>query len=295
MASSAHCRCAVGAVAPRPAQLAAVASRPAHTAGSSGAEASTADETVDEPAAAVEGDSATDPPARGSPGDPGVTDCCYIVGEATSDWRRVFQKLLQLERDLWVLLLRIKLKGVDSPVIKPNWVQNTWFGHEVEQWVGLAYLVVLDSNTAAATNRVDAKAALRAIIQHHSFEQVFPLCAHLSSLNRLGVLYASNEAEQLLVGAILQGVANTHAIAALDTKVAALGMSVMGNTHAIAALDTRVAALEMSVAANTRAITEMDNKVNVILSVVQGLPVLEASAVAAAGRPLVHVCAAVAT
>lgn len=165
-----------------------------------------------------------------SPGDSDDRNSCYIVGEATSDWRRVSQKLVQLERDLWVLALRIELKRVArnaSPRLNTSiFVDRIKDGTLAADWFGLAYILILDSYSAtekeAKAQRQAVTAGIRAVSRHPLFEHVFPLCAALIKKKRLGLVFSKRNTEKLVAGAVLQGVAHTHSIASMKSQLSSI-------------------------------------------------------------------------
>lgn len=73
------------------------------------------------------------------------------------------------------------------------------------QWVGLAYVAVLDrrcdDEDAVVAGRAAGQAALGAAVAHPGFAAAFPLCALLAARGRLGALWASADPAVLVVGA----------------------------------------------------------------------------------------------
>lgn len=195
-----------------------------------------------------EGAASAQPPAKTvSPGDdPAGDSSCYIICEASSDWQVLMQKLVQVERDLLLLAIRIHLKltlgrpgsqQAGSPSLPRDFVA-TAAPDLVERFVGLAAVVVV---TPTAAEKGAAHDAMRAATTHPRFHEVLPLCATLASRGRLALLCANVTTDVLVAGSIVQGAAYRVELSSLSTRMQSLErkVDVMVDTLATLAADIK--------------------------------------------------------
>ena len=199
---------------------------------------------------------ATAATSTSSPGEDGSSPSCYIVGESTSDWRMLMAKLVQLERDLWLLSARVagRLRAAPpaaavaagagsgevggSPTLPPGFVDRALNG-EFDVWFGLAFLCVT-CKSASGNDLETTKHVMRAVVTHRRFADKFPLCARMRDRGRLGLLRDVPSAERLAAGAMLSSSACAAELATMRGSVAALSTRVDEVTSQLSALSTRV-------------------------------------------------------
>ena len=156
------------------------------------------------------------------------TPSCYLVGEATADWSRLLQKLIQLERALWLLLVRITLLSKSNNKLSPRLPSNfaTASPDHVTDHIGMALVCILDSRTEASEDRDKARKAVKAVIDHKSFAALLPLCSKLNESNRLVFLFANHDTDQLVAQALLRSSANSESLKILSAQVRTIGKDV---------------------------------------------------------------------